>query len=75
MKKAFLTTAVIAALGVAATSASAQGIQPVTTAPETDVTVGTQVGTATLPLIIAGITTAVILGAASTADGTTSGTN
>ena len=41
MKKALLTTALIAALG---TSATAQGIQPVTTAPATDVTVGTLEG-------------------------------
>ncbi|GAB5448070.1 hypothetical protein [Gymnodinialimonas sp.] len=38
MKTALLTTALIAALG---TSAMAQGIQPVTNAPATDVTVGT----------------------------------
>lgn len=41
MKKALLTTALIAALG---TSATAQGITPVTTAPATDVTVGTLTG-------------------------------
>ena len=41
MKKALLTTALIAALG---TSAMAQGIQPVTNAPATDVTVGTLEG-------------------------------
>ena len=41
MKKALLTTALIAALG---TSATAQGIAPVTAAPQTDVTVGTLEG-------------------------------
>lgn len=41
MKKALLTTALIAALG---TSATAQGIAPVATTPTTDVTVGTLEG-------------------------------
>lgn len=42
MKKALLTTALIAATAaMSATTATAQGIVPVTTAPATDVTVGT----------------------------------
>lgn len=41
MKKALLTTALIAATTMGVTSATAQGIAPVLATPATDVTVGT----------------------------------
>lgn len=66
MKKALLTTALIAALG---TSATAQGIQPVTTAPETDVTVGTLGGENAILLALLGAA-AVIVGVSISSDGT-----
>ncbi|MBY4893385.1 hypothetical protein KUL25_18360 [Rhodobacteraceae bacterium N5(2021)] len=66
MKKVLLTTAFIAALG---TSATAQGITPVTTAPATDVTVGTMVAQTGL-LIGLGTVAVIIAAAASSSDGT-----
>lgn len=67
MKKALLTTALIAALG---TSATAQGIAPVTTAPDTDVTVGTQGFGENTALIAVLAAAAIIAAAATTTDGT-----
>lgn len=66
MKKALLTTALIAALG---TSAMAQGIQPVTTAPATDVTVGTLEGESGI-LIAMLAAAAIIAGVSISSDGT-----
>lgn len=66
MKKALLTTALIAALG---TSATAQGIQPVSNAPATDVTVGTLEGENGI-LIGVLAAAAVILAIAGSSDGT-----
>lgn len=68
MKKVLLTTALIAALG---TSATAQGIQPVATAPATDVTVGTLAGENTqLIAAIAGLVGVALLLSHSSSDGT-----
>ncbi|WP_224816003.1 hypothetical protein [Hasllibacter sp. MH4015] len=69
MKKALLTTAIIASLG---TAAAAQGIQPVaTTTPGTDVTVGTQASAVINPLyIVAGVVVAGVIIAGASADGT-----
>lgn len=67
MNKALLTTALIAALG---TSASAQGITPVTTAPQTNVTVGTMGGETTMLLVVGGAMAVIIAAAASETDGT-----
>ncbi len=70
MKKALLTTVLIATLG---TSAMAQGIQPVTTAPDVDVTFGTlEGGSGILIAILAAA--AVIAGIAIAGDDSTDGT-
>lgn len=67
MNKTLLTAALVAAIG---TSAAAQGIQPVTTAPATDVTVGTMT---TDDYILIGVAAAIAL--AVTHAGSSDGTN
>ena len=66
MKKVLLTTALIAALG---TSATAQGIQPVATAPATDVTVGTLQGDSGIIIAVLAAA-AIVAGVVASSDGT-----
>lgn len=69
MKKALLTTALIASLG---TTAVAQGIEPVSTAPATDVTVGTLTGEAGIFLAVLGaaVVIAGVVAGSDSSDGT-----
>lgn len=69
MKKALLTTALIAATAMGVTSATAQGIAPVSTVPTTDVTVGTM-GIDQAALIAAGAAAIIIIAAMHSSDGT-----
>ncbi|GAB5449594.1 hypothetical protein [Gymnodinialimonas sp.] len=67
MKKVLLSTALIAALG---STAVAQGIAPVTNAPTTDVTVGTQgLGDAGLIAATVGVAAIIAIAAVSSSDG------
>ncbi|UWQ96260.1 hypothetical protein K3728_03170 [Rhodobacteraceae bacterium M385] len=69
MKKALLTTALIASFG---TTAVAQGIEPVATAPATDVTVGTLTGEAGIFLAVLGaaVVIAGVVAGSDSSDGT-----
>lgn len=69
MKKALLTTALIASFG---TTVAAQGIEPVATAPATDVTVGTLAAESTIFLAVLGsaVVIAGIVAGSNSSDGT-----